>query len=324
VLYDERLRNMLDIKLFVDTEDDIRLARRLRRDIIERGRSVESVLSQYETFVKPAFEDFIAPTKQYADIIIPRGSCNTVAIEIISQHVKTKLLERGHQPYDEETPTKLIPPNVSVLNYSQEVQYIHTIIRDKNTQRDDFIFYSDRLSRLVISHAVSFLPFEEKVVITPTGTEYNGFEFNVKLCGIDIMRAGDSMLKALRHTIKDVLVGTLLIQSNNEKIPKLFHCQLPENINEYHTFLLDPIIGTGRTVEMAIRVLLEHGVLENHIFFVTLIANPIGLNRIHRLFPNVRVICSTIDEELNEKGFLIPGIGNFGDRYYGTEPLSNQ
>jgi uridine kinase len=320
VLYDERLRSIFDIKLFVDTEDDIRLARRLQRDIVERGRTIDSVLEQYERFVKPAFDEFINPTKQYADIVIPRGASNKVAITIISQHLKSKLLERGYEPNDNEISLIDEKFNIDVLECNQQVQFIHTIIRDEKTERDDFIFYSDRLSRLAIEHALNSLPFEEKIVTTPTGKQYVGLKPYTKICGINIMRAGDSMLKALRSVVKDVIVGSILIQSDNDKIPKLFFYRLPKDISEYYVMLLDPIIGSGRTVSMAIRLLLDHGIKEDHIKFVTLIANPIGLNRLYKLYPQVRVVCSMVDEKLNQKGHIIPGIGNFGDRYYGTEP----
>jgi len=213
---------MFDIKLFVDTEDDIRLARRLKRDSIERGRTIENVLKQYETFVKPAFENFIAPTKQYADIIIPRGASNKVAIKIISQHIKTKLQERGLDNDEIPLDQKEIPSNVYILECNPEVRYLHTIIRNKNTDRDDFIFYSDRLIRLLIEHAVNYLPYGEKIITTPTGLSYTGYQLFSKVSGINIMRAGDSMLKALRSIIKDVLIGTLLIQSDDGKNPKLF------------------------------------------------------------------------------------------------------
>ncbi|XP_011406314.1 PREDICTED: uridine-cytidine kinase 2-like [Amphimedon queenslandica] len=88
ILYDPEIREMLQMKLFVDTDSDTRLARRVLRDIQERGRTLESVLDQYTVFVKPAFEEFTLPTKKYADVIIPRGAENDVAINLIIQHIK--------------------------------------------------------------------------------------------------------------------------------------------------------------------------------------------------------------------------------------------
>lgn len=92
--YTQELRDTMDLKLFVDTDADTRLSRRVMRDISERGRTLQGVLHQYETFVKPSFEDYILPTKKYADVIIPRGIDNQVAIKLIVQHIRTKLEER--------------------------------------------------------------------------------------------------------------------------------------------------------------------------------------------------------------------------------------
>jgi len=88
VFYYPALRTMFNMKLFVDTDADSRLARRVLRDIEERGRDLEHVLHQYTTLVKPAFEEFCLPTKKYADVIVPRGAENTVAIDLIKQHIQ--------------------------------------------------------------------------------------------------------------------------------------------------------------------------------------------------------------------------------------------
>lgn len=82
---------MLDMKIFVDTDADIRLARRLKRDISQRGRDLQGVLKQYCTMVKPSFSHYIAPSMVHADIIVPRGGDNTVAIELIVRHVHKQL-----------------------------------------------------------------------------------------------------------------------------------------------------------------------------------------------------------------------------------------
>ncbi|CAL8345913.1 unnamed protein product [Gadus morhua 'NCC'] len=88
MFYAQEIRDMFQMKLFVDTDADTRLSRRVLRDICERGRDLESVLSQYIMFVKPAFEEFCLPTKKYADVIIPRGADNLVAINLIVQHIQ--------------------------------------------------------------------------------------------------------------------------------------------------------------------------------------------------------------------------------------------
>jgi len=106
-LYDAEIRNMMDLKVYVDTEDDVRLARRIQRDITERGRTVQDILHQYLYTVKPAHDEFIQPSKRYADIIVPRGGDNLVAIGLIAEHIKRQLEKRGYRmpvsPYQRAT-----------------------------------------------------------------------------------------------------------------------------------------------------------------------------------------------------------------------------
>ena len=94
ILEDERLRNLMDMKLFVDTDADIRIIRRMLRDIKERGRTIESVIDQYVSVVRPMHNQFIEPTKRYADIIIPEGGQNYVAIDLMVTKIKTILEQK--------------------------------------------------------------------------------------------------------------------------------------------------------------------------------------------------------------------------------------
>ncbi|MBE9388725.1 uridine kinase [Vagococcus salmoninarum] len=91
ILEDERLRDLMDIKVYVDTEDDIRIIRRIKRDMEERGRTLDSVIDQYLTVVKPMFHQFIEPTKKYADIIIPEGGENQVAVDLMTTKIASIL-----------------------------------------------------------------------------------------------------------------------------------------------------------------------------------------------------------------------------------------
>jgi uridine kinase len=95
VLEDERLRNLMDIKLYVDTDADLRIIRRLMRDLNERGRSLESVIDQYISVVRPMHNQFIEPTKRYADVIIPEGGHNHVAIDLMVTKIKTILEQKS-------------------------------------------------------------------------------------------------------------------------------------------------------------------------------------------------------------------------------------
>jgi len=95
IYLDPELRAMMDIKLFVDAEHDVRFIRRLKRDLVERGRSVDSIIRQYEESVRPMHMQFVEPTKRYADLIIPEGGHNRVAIDLLKTKIRELLRERG-------------------------------------------------------------------------------------------------------------------------------------------------------------------------------------------------------------------------------------
>ena len=91
IFENKELRDLMDIKVFVDTDADVRLARRILRDVRERGRSMESVINQYTTTVKPMHEEFVEPSKRYADVIIPEGGFNSVAVQMLIQNIRSLL-----------------------------------------------------------------------------------------------------------------------------------------------------------------------------------------------------------------------------------------
>lgn len=94
ILADEELRNLMDIKVFVDTDDDIRVIRRIQRDMVERGRSLDNIIEQYRDTVKPMYHEFIEPTKRYADLIVPEGGENQVAIDLLATKIQSILSDR--------------------------------------------------------------------------------------------------------------------------------------------------------------------------------------------------------------------------------------
>lgn len=100
VLEDERLRQLMDIKVYVDTDADVRFIRRLRRDMRRRGRSMQSVIEQYLTTVRPMHRQFVEPTRKYADIIIPEGGKNRVAIDLLVTKIRSMLAQRQKQRAD--------------------------------------------------------------------------------------------------------------------------------------------------------------------------------------------------------------------------------
>ncbi|CAG8449887.1 2115_t:CDS:2 [Funneliformis mosseae] len=129
------------------------------------------------------------------------------------------------------------------------------------------------------------------------------------------------METGLRRVVKDALIGKILIQSRPKTgEPSLHFINLPNNVHECYVLLMDAQIATGAAALMAIRVLLDHNVPEDRIMFLTFLATPLGLHVISNAFPKVKVCTSMIDPKINDETlFIEPGMGNFGDRYYGTD-----
>ncbi|XP_076885132.1 uridine kinase-like protein 5 [Bidens hawaiensis] len=308
VLHDERVRDLMNIKIFVDLDSDVRLGRRIKRDTVERGRNIQYVLDQYDKHVKPSFEEFILPSKKHADIIIPRGADNDVAIDLIVQHIRTKLGQHG---------LCKIYQNLFVIPSTFQTRGMHTLIRDEKTKKHDFVFYADRLIRLVVEHGLGHLPFTEKQIITPTESIYTGVVFCKRLCGVSIIRSGESMENALRACCKGIKIGKVLIQQEGNG-RQLVYEKLPKDIASRQVLLLDPVLASGDSAMEAISLLLNKGVSESNIIFLNLIAAPEGIHAVYRQYPRLKIVTSEIDAGLNEHSRVIPGMGEFGDRYFGT------
>ncbi|KAJ8924537.1 hypothetical protein NQ315_000685 [Exocentrus adspersus] len=325
--HNPKVVEMLDMKIFVDTDADVRLARRLRRDITQRGRDLDGVLKQYTSMVQPSFNHYIAPLMSHADIIVPRGGENEVAIQLIVQHVHTQLQLRGLKLREELAQAYAInkqprPDTVKLLPTTPQIRGLHTFIRNKDTPRDEFIFYSKRLIRLVIEYTLSLMSFVDKTVETPQGVLYHGKRMATSnICGVSILRAGETMEQAVCDVCKDIRIGKILIQTNLQTgEPELYYLRLPKDIKDYKVILMDATVATGAAAMMAIRVLLDHDVLESNILIVSLLMAESGVQSIAYAFPKVQIVTTAIDPEINDKFYVLPGIGNFGDRYFGTEP----
>ncbi|ORY06946.1 PRTase-like protein [Basidiobolus meristosporus CBS 931.73] len=212
------------------------------------------------------------------------------------------------------------PPQVYLLDQTNQLKALMTMIRDKNTNRGDFIFYSDRIIRLLVEEGLNHLPVVEKVIATPTNNEFKGVAFEGKICGVSIMRAGESMEQGLRECCRSVRIGKILIQRDEETaLPQLYYSKLPEDIASRYCLLLDPMLATGGSAMKAIEVLLDNGVKEDRILFVNLIASPEGIEAMLKAFPNIKIITAEVDAGLDENKYIVPGLGDFGCRYFGTD-----
>ncbi|KAI8370701.1 uracil phosphoribosyltransferase-domain-containing protein [Radiomyces spectabilis] len=213
-----------------------------------------------------------------------------------------------------------LPPQVKLLQPTSQLKGLMTIIRSKTTSRGDFIFYADRIIRLLVEEGLNHLPVIDKAVDTPTGVQYNGLAFEGRICGVSIMRAGEAMEQGLRDCCRSVRIGKILIQRDEEThLPKLFYAKLPNDIASRYCLLLDPMLATGGSAMKAVEVLLDNGVPEDHIIFLNLIAAPEGINAFVQRFPKIKIVAGEVDAGLDENKYIVPGCGDFGCRYFGTD-----
>ncbi|KAG8937898.1 Uracil phosphoribosyltransferase, synthesizes UMP from uracil [Tulasnella sp. 408] len=209
-----------------------------------------------------------------------------------------------------QTAPATLPPNVITLPQTAQLEALYTIIRDKNTP-------SDRIIRLLVEEGLNHLPVIPKSVETPTGATYEGVAFEGRICGVSILRAGEAMEAGLRDVCRSVRLGKILIQRDEETgLPKLYYAKLPEDVASRYVLLLDPMLATGGSAIKAVEVLKEHKVPEERIIFLNLISCPEGIRKFCETFPKCRLITGWIDKGLNEKRYIIPGLGDFGERRY--------
>eukprot|EP00811_Abedinium_folium_P002064 NODE_11893_length_1259_cov_6.272085.p1 GENE.NODE_11893_length_1259_cov_6.272085~~NODE_11893_length_1259_cov_6.272085.p1 ORF type:complete len:262 (+),score=80.72 NODE_11893_length_1259_cov_6.272085:96-881(+) len=214
-------------------------------------------------------------------------------------------------------------PSVRVMRQTPQLVTLMTVLRDEATTCDDFVFYGDRIIRLLVEDGLEEMPHHPRSVRTPTNVNYEGLgwtlPYHQKICGVSIVRAGESMEAGLRQVCRGIMIGKILIQRNEETaMPKLFYTKLPPNIKDLTVLLLDPMLATGGSAIAAVKVLLEHGVLPERIVFINLITCPEGIRAFHSACPQVRVVTAAVDVCLDERKYILPGLGDFGDRYFGT------
>eukprot|EP00405_Crypthecodinium_cohnii_P053754 CAMPEP_0206597648 /NCGR_PEP_ID=MMETSP0325_2-20121206/44221_1 /ASSEMBLY_ACC=CAM_ASM_000347 /TAXON_ID=2866 /ORGANISM="Crypthecodinium cohnii, Strain Seligo" /LENGTH=482 /DNA_ID=CAMNT_0054108593 /DNA_START=38 /DNA_END=1482 /DNA_ORIENTATION=- len=306
VLHIPELLSRFQMKVFVDTDPDVRLARRIQRDTVDRCRNISSVLSQYEKHVKPAFQEFVLPSKLKADVIIPWEKYNNAAVELISGQVQRRL---------EQAPLEEVFPQLHIMQPSSQTRGLHTMIRDARTCREDFVFYSERLMRIVMETALGMLPFEnERNVITPTGHMYQGVGFSAKICGVSVIPSGEAMEGALRDCLRGVRIGKILV----ERSGNVGYWQMPTDISDRHILLMEPVLATGSSMLAAIKFLVEkQGVAEAKLVVVSLLSSLQAIKRICMAYPLVRVVVSEMDRSVSEEGMVLPGFGDFAERYFG-------
>ena len=201
-----------------------------------------------------------------------------------------------------------------------------TRLRSESTTHLDFCDAADRLVTILAEEGLAQLPgVAAATVTTPVGV-FHGLSHVPahRVTAVSIVRSGDILLEGVRRVEPGVSVGKILIQRNEasaDKRPVLFYAKLPAAIAapDSVVLLVDPMLATGGSASMAISELARRGVAEERIVFLSVVACPEGLTLLANRHPRVRVVTAAVDEGLNEDMYIVPGLGDFGDRYFNTE-----
>lgn len=204
-----------------------------------------------------------------------------------------------------------------VLNHPM-VKHKISILRDEKTSTKEFRELISEIAMLLCYEALKDAQLEEFEVTTPIA-KTKGYRVNEKKYAfVPILRAGMGMVDGVLTLMPNAKIGHIGLYRNEETLePVKYYCKLPNNIENKEVFLLDPMLATGGSGSAAISMLKRDGVKK--IKFLSIIASPEGLEKIKKDHPDVQIYCANVDEKLNENGYIIPGLGDAGDRIYGTK-----
>lgn len=190
--------------------------------------------------------------------------------------------------------------NVIIMPATPQVRGINTKLFEQDLDREDFIFYFDRLATLLVEQAADCMHFETINGETPNGKKYTGLRSAGDVSAVVILRGGSILETGLKRVIPDCRTGRMLVQTSYRTgEPELHYFELPDNVaTDECVLLLDPQMSSGGAALMAVRVLLDHGVAEDKIVFVTYMAGKSGLNRLMSVFPDIKVVACRIVDDL--------------------------
>jgi uracil phosphoribosyltransferase len=195
------------------------------------------------------------------------------------------------------------------------VKHILTRLRDASTEPAQFRALARQLTLLLAVEATRDLPVREHTVQTPLEPT-QGYSLAQPIVAVPILRAGLGMLEAITELFTEVRVGYIGLERDEATaVARAYYCKLPP-IGESRVLLLDPMLATGGSAAQAIEVLLHAGARD--IVHICVVAAPEGVRLLNERFPQVRIVAASIDRGLNDRKFILPGLGDFGDRLYGT------
>jgi len=191
-----------------------------------------------------------------------------------------------------------------------------THLRDKNTAPKEFRQALDQIAQLLLFEVTKDLPVRRVKVETPLA-ETTGYELDVSgITVVPILRAGLGFLDAVMDLMPEAKVGHIGLTRDEETLaPIKYYCKIPRD-RDAEIILIDPMLATGGSAEAAITMLKQDGY--KHFRFMCLVAAPEGVERVNRTHPEVPIYTAVLDDHLNENGYIVPGLGDAGDRVFGT------
>ena len=193
-----------------------------------------------------------------------------------------------------------------------------SILRDKNTSTNEFRKIVEEVSMLEGYVALGDLPIQDVEIETPIDKCMSPMIAGRKLAIVPILRAGLGMVPGVLALVPSAKVGHIGMYRDEETHePQEYYCKLPKPIEERTIVVLDPMLATGGSAIDAIQRIKEHG--GRKIKFMCIIAAPEGLERLHKEFPDVQIYVGQLDRQLNEDAYICPGLGDAGDRIFGTK-----
>ena len=207
--------------------------------------------------------------------------------------------------------------NVHILDHPL-IRHKVAIIRDKNTSTKQFREVISEIATLMAYEAFKEVPTQQITVETPLETVEQTVVKENSIAIVPILRAGLGMVDGILSLFPAAKVGHIGMYRNEETLePQVYYCKLPQGIEDKVVMLVDPMLATGGSAIDAITLLKKRGC--KHIKFLAIIGAPEGVEKIHAAHPDVEVYVSTLDRQLNENGYILPGLGDAGDRIFGTK-----
>lgn len=198
------------------------------------------------------------------------------------------------------------------------VQHKLTLMRDKRTSTAEFRRLLREITQLLAYEVTRDLPLTTKPVETPMEDMESPILAGKKLALVSILRAGNGMLDGVLELVPSARVGFVGLYRDEETLqPVQYYFKAPESLNDRMVIAVDPMLATGNSSAAAIDLLKEAGATE--IRFLCLLAAPEGVQRMKEAHPDVSIVTASLDRELNEKGYIMPGLGDAGDRMFGTK-----